>query len=57
MFYNKYSLYVQLHNKFCTPGRRVAESSPLVVPCIRKYCMRLVPACLSFFSPLIKIND
>ncbi len=57
MFYNKYSLYVQLHNKFCTPGRRVAESLLLVVPCIKKHCMHIVPACLSFFSPLIKIND
>lgn len=25
MFYNKYSLHVQLHNKFYTPGRRGAH--------------------------------
>ena len=39
------------------PGRRVAESLLLVVPCIKKHCVHIVPATLSFFSPLIKIND
>ena len=27
-----------------SPGRRGAESLLLVVPCIKKHCMRLVPA-------------